>query len=128
VGRIPGADGGLRLAVRTSMVSEFRDAAGALGAFELSHRFTSAGALRTTLTQIPGVHFDDVPTSLWSTGQSRFTFKNRVFEISVPFEDVRIAPAEAGAIYPETEELLRLLAENLLPKWQSRARSRFFRV
>ena len=128
MGRIPGADGGLRLAVRTSMVSEFRDAAGALGAFELSHRFTSAGALRTTLTQIPGVHFDDVPTSLWSTGQSRFTFKNRVFEISVPFEDVRIAPAEAGAIYPETEELLRLLAENLLPKWQSRARSRFFRV
>ena len=110
------------------MLSEYRDAAGALGAFELSHRFTSAGALRTTLTQIPGVHFEEATASLWSTGKSRFTYKNRVFEITVPFEDVRIAPAEAGAIYSETEELLRLLAENLLPKWQSRARSRFFRT
>ena len=110
------------------MLSEYRDAAGALGAFELSHRFTSAGALRTTLTQIPGVHFEEATASLWSTGKSRFTYKNRVFEITVPSEDVRIAPAEAGAIYSETEELLRLLAENLLPKWQSRARSRFFRT
>ena len=110
------------------MLSEFRNAAGALGAFELSHRFTSAGALRTTLARIPGVVFEEVPASLWSTGRSRFTFKNCMFEITVPFEDVRIAPVEAGAIYRETEELLRLLAENLLPKWQNRARSRFFRT
>jgi hypothetical protein len=110
------------------MLSEYRNASGALGAFELSHRFTSAGALRTALTRIPGVRFDDAHTSLWSTGQNRFTYKNRVFELTVPFEDVRVAPAEAGAIYRETEELLRLLAENLLPKWHSRASSRFFRT
>ena len=110
------------------MLSEFRNTAGALGAFELSHRFTSAGALRTTLARIAGVVFEEAPASLWSSGRSRFTFKDRVFEITVPFEDVRIAPVEAGAIYRETEELLRLLAETLLPKWQNRARSRFFRT
>jgi hypothetical protein len=74
------------------------------------------------------VRFDKASASLWSTGQSHFTYKNREFTISVPFEDVRIAPAAAGAVYRETEELLRLLAESLLPKWQNRARSRFFRV
>ena len=43
--------------------------------------------------------------------------------------DTRIAgPADADAIYPETEELLRLVIENLVPKWQNRERSRFFRV
>ena len=108
------------------MLSEYRDAAGALGAFELSHRFTTAGALRTALSQLPGVQLDSAPTSLWSTARPRFTFKNRAYEITIPFADIRIAPAEAGAIYSETEELLRMLAESLLPRWQNRARSRFF--
>jgi hypothetical protein len=115
-----------RLSVRTSMVSEYRDAAGALGAFELSHRFTTAGALRTALAQFPGVEFDSAATSLWSTARNRFRFRNLEYEISIPFADIRIAPAEAGAVYGETDELLRLLAENLLPRWQSRERSRFF--
>jgi hypothetical protein len=51
-----------------------------------------------------------------------------VFEVSIPFADIRIAPAEPGAAYPETEELLRLVASDLLPKWQHRARSRFFKT
>ena len=126
--RILAADGGFRLSVRTSMVSEFRNAAGALGAFELSHRFASTGALRTTLAQLPGVLFESEPTTLWSSPRNRFTYKNRLFEITVPFADIRIAPAEAGAIYGETEELLRLLTDTLLPKWQARERSRFFRL
>jgi hypothetical protein len=116
----------LRLSLRTSMFSQFRDAAGALGAFELSHRFTTSGALRTVLSQLPGIQFDSPPASLWSVAPNRFIFKNREYEISTPFEDIRIGPAVAGAIYPETEELLRLLAESLLPKWQNRARSRYF--
>ena len=124
--RLQAAESGLRLSVRTSMFSEFRDAVGTLGAFELSHRFTTAGALRTALGQMPGVLFDDPPASFWSTARSRFTFKNRVYEISVPFADIRVAPAEAGAVYRETEELLRMLAETVLPKWQNRARSRYF--
>lgn len=123
----PGASDQLRLAVRTSMRNEFRDASGALGLFELNHRFTTLGALRTALARLPGIHFDTERATLWSTGPDRFTFKERVFQISTPFQDIRIAPVEAGAIYPEMEELLRLVSEHLFPKWQSRARSRFFR-
>ena len=115
-----------RLSVRTSMMSEYRDAAGALGAFELSYRFTTAGALRTTLSQLPGVEFDSAPASLWCTTRNRFKFKNVAYQISIPFEDIRIAPAEWGTIYPETEELLRMLAESLMPRWQNRQRSRYF--
>ncbi|HWW78493.1 MAG TPA: hypothetical protein VNY82_02785 [Steroidobacteraceae bacterium] len=108
------------------MLSEFRDTSGALGAFELSHRFTTAGALRTALGQLPGIRFESEPASLWSLDRNRFTFKGRVFEISIPFEDIRVAPVEAGAVYGETEELLRMLSESLLPKWQNRSRSRYF--
>lgn len=116
----------LRLSVRTSMVSEYRDADGTLGAFELSHRFTTAGALRTTLGQLPGIELESTPGSLWSTNRNRFKFRHLTYEISIPFADIRIAPAEAGAVYPETEELMRLLAENLVPRWLNRARARFF--
>ena len=125
--RILGANSDLRLSVRTSMLSEFRNPGGALGAFELSHRFTGVGALRTALAQLPGVEFTEEPTSLWSTRQNRFTYKGRLFEITVPHEDVRISPVAPGEIYRETEELLRLLSDTLLSKWQARERSRFFR-
>jgi hypothetical protein len=114
-----------RLTVRTSMLSEYRDAAGALGAIEVSHRFTTAGALRTALAQLPGIELDSAPTSLWSTARNHFRFKNVAYQISIPHEDIRIAPFETGAIYPQTEELLRMLAESLLPRWQSRQRSRY---
>jgi len=110
------------------MRNEFRDAHGALGLFELSHQFTTLGALRTALAKLPGIHFDTERATLWSAGPDRLTFKNRTFQISTPFQDIRIGPAEAGAIYPETEELLRLVSEHLFPRWQSRARSRFFRT
>ena len=107
------------------MLSEFRDTSGALGAFELSRRFTTVGALRTALSQLPGIQFESEPASLWSLDCNRFTFKNRVFEISNPFADIRVAPAEAGAVYRETEELLHMLSESLVPKWQHRSRSRY---
>jgi hypothetical protein len=110
------------------MRNEFRDASGALGLFELNHQFTTLGALRTALAKLAGIQFDRERATLWSGGPDRFTFHGRVFEISMSFQDIRIAPVEAGAIYPETEELLRVICEHLFPKWQSRARSRFFRL
>jgi hypothetical protein len=109
------------------MLSEYRDAAGGLGAVEFSHEFTSAGSMRNALARIPGVEFELHGDSAWAIGRTRFKFKDRLYEISVPHQDVRIAPAEWGAVYGETDELLRLLTESLLPKWQSRARSRFYR-
>ena len=113
--------------MRTSMLSEYRDAADGLGAVEFSHQFTTTGAMRNALTKIPGVEFELNGDSAWSAGRIPFKFKDRLYEISVPHQDVRIAPAEWGAVYGETDELLRLLMQSLLPKWQHRARARFYR-
>ncbi|MDB6089580.1 MAG: hypothetical protein JWN85_2364 [Gammaproteobacteria bacterium] len=110
------------------MLSEFRDAGGALGAFELSHEYTSLGALVTALAHFPGIRFEDAQSSLWAGHPSRFTFQNRLYEISIPFMDLRIAPAEPGAAYPETEALLRLMTDNLITRWQHRGPARVFRT
>jgi len=109
------------------MLNEYRDAAGGLGVFEFNHEFATTGAVRNALTRIRGVEFElhGDPTS--SVGRARFKFRERLYELSAPHLDVRIAPAESGAVYRETDELLRLLNEYLLPKWQNRARSRFYR-
>jgi hypothetical protein len=110
------------------MRNEFRDAGGALGFFELSSQFTTLGALCTALARLPGIQFEEAPATLWSATATRFRFKTRTYQVSAPFTDIRVAPIEPGAIYPETEEVLRLVGEHLFPVWQSRARSRFFRV
>lgn len=110
------------------MRSEFRDASGALGFFELSHQFATVGAICTALARIPGIQFEETRGSLWSGTPARFSFYGCQFQVTAPFRDVRISPIEEGAVYPETEELLRLVAEHLFPKWQSRSRTRFSRV
>lgn len=110
------------------MRNEFRDASGALGFFELSRDFTTIGATCTALARIPGIQFEQTGGTLWSSGATRFSFYGRQFQVTAPFQDVRIAPVEEGAIYPETEELLRVITEHVFPKWQSRARNRFSRV
>lgn len=109
------------------MLSEYRDAAGGLGAIEFSHEFTTIGAMRNALARIPGVEFELNGDSVWASGRTPFKFKDRLYEISVPHQDVRIAPAEWGAIYRETDELLLLITQSVLPKWQNRARARFYR-
>jgi hypothetical protein len=83
--------------------------------------------VRNALTRIPGVEFELHGDSAWTAGRTRFKFRDRLYELSAPHLDVRIAPAESGAIYRETHELLRLLSEYLLPKWQNRGRTRFYR-
>jgi hypothetical protein len=121
-------DSRFRLAMRTSMLSEYRDASGGLGAVEFSHEFATTGSIRNALSRIPGVEFELHGDSPWAAGRTRFKFKDRLYEISAPYKDVRITPAESGAVYPETDELLRSLSEILLPKWQNRARARFYRT
>jgi hypothetical protein len=122
-------DSRFRLTLRTSMLSEYRDAAGRLGAVEFNHQFATTGSIRNALIRIPGVEFELHGDSAgYAVGRTRFKFKDRLYELSAPYQDVRIAPAERGAAYRETDELMRLLNEYLLPKWQNRARSRFYRT
>lgn len=126
--RLLSSESPFRLVRRTSIVSEYRDADGALGMFELNQRFTGVGALCTSLAHLPGVHFEEARGCFWLQGPNRFTFKGRCYEVTAPHDDVRIAPVEAGAAYPETDELLRLLVDYVTPKWQTRTRARFIRV
>lgn len=112
--------GGLRLTLHTSMLSVYSDSQGAVGLFEFGSQFTTRGALCALLKQLPGVRFEESSASLWSPSGDHFTFKDRVYLVSVPYGDVRVAPAETGAVYPETSELLRMLREQLLPRWQAR--------
>jgi hypothetical protein len=121
-------DSRFRLTLRTSMLSEYRDTAGRLGAVEFNHEFATTGSIRNALTRIPGVEFELHGDSAGSAGRTRFKFGDKLYELSAPHRDVRIAPAEHGAAYRETGELLRLLTDYLLPKWQNRARSRFYRT
>jgi hypothetical protein len=114
--------------MRTSMVSEFRDVTGALGAIELNHHFTTVGALCAALARLPGIEFEPPAASFWAQGPNRFTFKGHLYDVSAPHEDIRVAAVEPGAAYRETDDLLHLIAEHLVPKWQNRARSRFMRV
>jgi hypothetical protein len=125
---ITGMDSQFTLSVRTSMVNEYRDASGILGAFELNHHFTGVGALRAALVKMPGIQFEGAGASMWGRGSSRFTLKKRLFAITTPFQDVRIAPADPTDIFLETEELLKLVGDTLFPKWTARARSRFYRI
>ena len=94
---------------------------------EFNHEFATIGAMRNALARLPGVEFELNGDSAWATGRTPFKFKERLYEISAPHQDVRIAPAEWGAVYSETDELLRLLMQSVLPKWQNRARARFYR-
>ena len=125
---ITGMDSQFTLSVRTSMVNEYRDASGILGAFELNHHFTGVGALRAALARLPGIQFEGAATSMWAGGPNRFTFKKRLYQISTPFQDIRIAPADPTDIFLETEELLKLIGDHLFPKWTARVRSRFYRI
>ena len=120
-------DSRLRLTLRTSMVNEYRDAAGGLGAFEFNHEFATMGALRNALARTRGVELELHGDPASSEGRTRFKFIDRLYELSAPHRDVRIAPAERGAVYRETDELLRLLCDYLLPKWRNRAPTRFYR-
>ena len=58
-----------------------------------------------------------VATTAESLQRSRIV----AYQISIPFEDIRIAPAEAGDCLSETEELLLMLAKACCRRWQNRA-------
>ena len=95
------------------MLSEYRDAAGRLAVVEFSHEFATTGSMRNALARIPGVEFELHGDSAWSVGRTRFKFKDRLYELSAPNLDVRIAPAVANAVRAATGIKLRKLPFNL---------------
>lgn len=104
----------LSLAVRTSMLCEFRNTSGLLQAFEVCYGQTTFGVLCLALERMPGVEFIGHTAQSWFARPSQFTFKGELYEVSIPFDNIRIAPIDHGKALIEMEELLEYVRHNVL--------------
>jgi hypothetical protein len=103
----------LCLVVRTSLLCEFRDSGGHLQAFEVCSQ-ASFGSLCAALSHMPGLVFPDQPARAWFRRPSRFSFREQVYEVDVPYGNIRVAPVNQGEAVPEMEELLEYVRLNVL--------------
>jgi hypothetical protein len=110
----------LSLAVRTSLLSEFRNSGGVLQAFEVCHGQTTFGVLCEALSRMPGVVFPDHNPHSWFRRPSRFTFRDNTYEVGIPHENIRVAPVTPGLALIEMEEVLEYVRHNVLRSRASR--------
>jgi hypothetical protein len=110
----------LCLAVRTSLLSEFRNSGGVLQAFEVCHGQTTFGVLCGALARMPGVEFPDHNPHSWFARPSRFTFRDQLYEVGIPHENIRVCPVNKGLALIEMEELLEYVRHNVLRSRASR--------
>ena len=110
----------LCLAVRTSLLCEFRNSGGVLQAFEVCHGQTTFGVLCSALARMPGVEFPDHNPHSWFKRPSRFTFRDHLYEVSIPHENIRVGPVHRGLALIEMEELLEYVRHNVLRSRASR--------
>jgi hypothetical protein len=110
----------LCLAVRTSLLCEFRNSGGVLQAFEVCPGQTTFGVLCGALARMPGVAFPDHDPHSWFRRPSRFTFHNQLYEVSIPHENIRVCPVNLGLALIEMEELLEYVRHNVLRSRASR--------
>jgi hypothetical protein len=104
----------LCLAVRTSLLCEFRTASGVLQAFEVCPGQTTFGVLCSALSLMPGIVFPDHDPLAWFPRPSRFTFRGDLYEVTIPHENIRVCPVEIGKAVIEMEELLEYVRHNVL--------------
>lgn len=110
----------LCLAVRTSLLSEFRNSGGVLQAFEVCHGQTTFGVLCSALSRMPGVEFPEHNPHSWFRRPSRFTFRDQLYEVSIPHENIRVCPVNKGVALIEMEEVLEYVRHNVLRSRASR--------
>ncbi len=104
----------LCLAIRTSLLCEFRDPSGVLQAFEVCNGQTTFGVLCSALSLMPGVEFPGHDPLAWFPRPSRFTFRGELYEVSIPHENIRVCPVDMGKSVIEMEELLEYVRHNVL--------------
>jgi hypothetical protein len=104
----------LCLAVRTSLLCEFRTASGVLQAFEVCPGQTTFGVLCSALSRMPGVEFPDHDPLAWFRRPSRFTFRGELYEVTIPQDNIRVCPVDIGKAVIEMEELLEYVRHNVL--------------
>jgi len=108
----------LNLAVRTSLICEYRDSGGYLQAFEVC-RGASFGTLCAALCRMPGLVFADHQPGSWRRPPSRFSFRGQVYEVGLPHENLRVVPVNQGEAVPEMQELLEYVRVNVLKSQSS---------
>jgi hypothetical protein len=104
----------LSLTIRTSLLCEFRNPSGLLQAFEVCHGQTTFGVLCGALLRMPGVEFVNHDPNAWFPRPAQFTFRGELYEVSIPFDNIRVAPVEIGKALIEMEELLEYVRHNVL--------------
>ena len=104
----------LSLALRTSLLCEFRSHSGVLQAFDVCYGQTTFGALCGALMLMPGVEFPGHVPLAWFARPSRFTFKGQRYEVGIPYDNIRVCPVDAGVSLIEMEELLEFVRHNVL--------------
>jgi hypothetical protein len=106
--------------VRTSLLCEFRNSGGVLQAFEVCYGQTTFGALCGALSRMPGVEFLDHDPHAWFRRPSRFTFRGQLYEVGIPYENIRVGPVDLGQALIEMEEILEYVRHNVLRSRASR--------
>ena len=104
----------LSLAIRTSLLCEFRNTSGLLQAFEVCHGQTTFGILCEALTRMNGVEFVEHDPQAWFKRPSRFSFKGQLYEVSIPHDNIRVCPVDLGNALIEMEEILEYVRHNVL--------------
>ncbi len=69
---------------------------------------------------MPGVEFVGRQAQSWFRRPSQFTFKGELYEASIPYDNIRIAPIDHGKALIEMEELLEYVRHNVLRARASR--------
>ena len=106
------------LAVRTSVLCEFRDSGGRLQAFEVCSQ-APFGVLCEALSRMSGVEFHGHAPTAWFRRPSRFSFRGQLYEISIPHQHICVAPVNGGEAVVEMEELLDYVRRNVLKAQKS---------
>ena len=106
----------ITLTLRTSLLSEFRNASGVLVMFDIVGQRTTFGQLCALLARIPGVEFADFKIPARYTGPTRFRFKGQDFDVSMAHLDYRVRALDPAASPSKAGELLAQVKEQLTPR------------
>jgi hypothetical protein len=96
----------IALTMRTSWLSEFRNAWGVLVMFEVVGERISFGRLCAVLARIPGVEFADFKVPARFTGPARFRFKGQDFHVTMASLDYRVSALDPHAAQSQSAALL----------------------
>jgi hypothetical protein len=101
----------IALTMRTSWLSEFRTASGALVMFDVVGERITFGRLCALLARIPGVEFADFKVPARFAGPARFRFQGQDFHVTMTSLDYRVSALDPHAGKAQAATLLAHIKE-----------------